>query len=68
MPVDIARELDVKLDDGVPDTGVLRLGLDEGSPTVFGSLTQSLSACHTPDLQLYDVGADAQDCLPVFLY
>lgn len=35
MPVGIARELDVKLDDGVPDSGSIRATVDDAGLTVF---------------------------------
>ena len=69
VPVDIARELDVKLDDGVPDTGVLRLAIDAGA--TFGALAESLAGCldaSDPAAPIYDIAADEQDCNTVFLY
>jgi prepilin-type N-terminal cleavage/methylation domain-containing protein len=69
IPVDIAQELDIKLDDGVPDTGVLRLGLD-GATAPFTPLTDSDATCWTdPGTgEVYNVQADAQDCSLVFTY
>jgi len=68
VPVDIARELDVKLDDGVPDTGVLRVTVDTG--TTFGFISESPTNCFTdPGTgRIYDITADAQDCNTAFLY
>ncbi|MFT5393409.1 MAG: prepilin-type N-terminal cleavage/methylation domain-containing protein [Gammaproteobacteria bacterium] len=72
VPVDIARELDVKLDDGIPDTGVLRLAVTTGA--VFGDLGASSpapEACSIADangIQIYDIAGDPQDCNTVFLY
>ncbi|MCP4043448.1 MAG: prepilin-type N-terminal cleavage/methylation domain-containing protein, partial [Gammaproteobacteria bacterium] len=36
IPVDIARELDIKVDDGRPQTGVLRLTNKSAAPATFG--------------------------------
>jgi prepilin-type N-terminal cleavage/methylation domain-containing protein len=38
VPVTIARELDVKVDDGLPNTGVLRLTNTDGSSTTFDAI------------------------------
>ncbi len=69
IPVDIAQELDIKLDDGVPDTGVVRLAVD-GAAGTFTPLSDSDATCHTdPGTgEVYDVAADAQDCSLVFTY
>jgi len=67
VPVDITRELDVKLDDGRPTTGVLRLAL-ETAPT-FGFHAQTESGCmDTSTPPEYDIAGDIQDCNTVFLY
>ncbi len=78
IPVDIARELDVKLDDGRPRTGILRLTLDDGvGGARFGTIGQYDNG--PPDCELddgagadedyiYDIAADAQDCNVTFLY
>lgn len=38
VPVNIARELDLKVDDGVPNAGVLRLTEPDGTSTTFDTL------------------------------
>lgn len=38
VPVNIARELDVKIDDSLPNTGVLRLTQDDGNVATFDAL------------------------------
>jgi prepilin-type N-terminal cleavage/methylation domain-containing protein len=72
VPVDIARELDVKLDDGIPDTGVLRLAVTTGATFGdVGSSSPAPSACSLDDgsgVQIYDIRGDPQDCNTVFLY
>ena len=66
VPVDIAQELDIKMDDGVPETGVLRLAIDVGAGSVFGGIGESDPGCHASGI--YSISAGAQDCNPVFLY
>ena len=70
IPVDIARELDVKLDDGSPEKGVVRLAPGASSTTVFGALTQSDSNCYqgTAGERIYSTTQDSEDCNSVFLY
>lgn len=70
IPVTIARELDVKVDDSKPNTGILRLTID-GTPPVFPlSHTLSDAACATADTSAgeYDIASDIQDCGLVFLW
>lgn len=69
IPVDIAQELDIKLDDGVPDAGVVRLATD-GATGVFTPVTDSDANCHDdPGTgEVYDVGQDEQDCSLVYLF
>jgi hypothetical protein len=67
VPVSIARELDIKLDDGVPVTGILRLAIDFDAGAVFGEAGESDPTCITVDDQ-YNVASDAQDCNTVYLY
>ncbi len=66
IPVSIMRELDVKLDDGVPTTGVLRFvdpaGSDGGNE-VYDSA--SATCVNGGD---WDIAANSQDCTGVFLY
>jgi len=66
VPVDIAQELDIKLDDGMPGTGVMRLALDISAGAVFGEIGESDAGCHAGGA--YDVSTDVQDCNPVYLY
>ncbi len=44
VPVTIARELDVKVDDGLPNTGVLRLTDSDGTVTTFDGAAASTTA------------------------
>ncbi len=70
-PVDIARELDTKLDDSNPETGNLR-----STQSTVGLLTGSSGwgadggGCVTgaAGSRTWDVNADSQDCNTVFLF
>jgi prepilin-type N-terminal cleavage/methylation domain-containing protein len=76
-PVDIARELDTKLDDSNPATGGLRSALSTGV-TLGGTATWGGSepGCTAPVASanpvtaaaVWDVTTDSQDCNPVFLF
>jgi len=44
VPVSIARELDVKVDDGLPHTGILRLSNADGTATAFDATEFALAA------------------------
>lgn len=67
VPAEIARELDLKLDDGRPTTGSLRVSTESGSPTV----TQSAAGC-VDDLSAatpqWDVQTNVQNCNPAFIF
>ena len=82
VPVSIARELDVKVDDGLPNTGVLRMTDLAGSgPFESAEFTPDL-ACTTDAgangpsntngsgaaTDIYDIFDDVQDCPQVFIY
>ena len=70
-PVDIARELDTKLDDSDPETGNLRATLASASPLAGTSnWDSSQGACvagTSPNL-FWDVNTDEQDCNMVFFF
>ncbi len=69
IPVQILRELDVKVDDGVPDTGVLRATLQV--PSVFkgtdnwGGSDASVTCVNG---SIYDVASNSPDCNGVFIF
>jgi len=44
VPVSIARELDIKVDDGLPHTGVLRLSTADGGATAFDATEFALAS------------------------
>ena len=69
-PVDIARELDTKLDDSNPETGNLRSAAEVAGP-LAGSFSWGGSAAGCVDragTAFWDVNADVQDCNTVFLF
>ena len=75
VPVTIARELDVKIDDGRPLTGILRVVKNAG---IFGSAapTGVVWSSQAPDPLCqtlttpseYDITSNAQDCGLTYLY
>ena len=69
IPVELARELDTKVDDGVPDTGVLRLTVSSGA--TFGDAAEGEETCArsgTGGTRIYDIASDSQDCNVAYLY
>ena len=70
IPVSIARELDVKVDDSLPNTGILRIAPPTGTGTMdFDTVSGSSSAnCVIAADEEYDIANDAQGCNLVFLY
>lgn len=65
VPVDIARELDVKLDDGRPLTGTLRNASNGANEweSVDGGV-----ACVASGSNEWDINADGQNCNPTYLF
>ena len=81
IPVNIARELDVKIDDGLPNTGSLRLTRRQSRGATFrNNFANNFADCSSTTAatpangdgqratDIYDIADDAQDCGPVFLY
>ena len=67
IPVDIARELDLKIDDRRPLSGALRF---TGTTTVsHRGVSEATTSCMTSaTTNAYDVAGDAQHCNLVYLY
>jgi len=67
IPVAVARELDVKIDDGLPQSGVLR-----GAPTaatVYSTVGDQAAACTTAAAPfVWDINQNAADCNAYYLY
>jgi prepilin-type N-terminal cleavage/methylation domain-containing protein len=68
IPVNVMRELDLKVDDGLPQSGVLRHALTAGA--TFGTTGQSQAACvdDTPDPPIWNIAGNADRCNAVYLY
>jgi len=67
IPVNVLRELDLKVDDGLPESGVMRHALTGGA--VFGDIAQSTSTCvadGTPPI--WNIAGNEQLCNAVYLY
>ena len=64
VPASIARELDVKLDDGRPQSGAVRNSSEDGSGG--GEFWESGPNCI--DGEIWDIDRDEQDCNPVFIF
>nr|VFK60559.1 MAG: hypothetical protein BECKTUN1418D_GA0071000_11287 [Candidatus Kentron sp. TUN] len=68
IPVDIAREVDIKMDDGKPLTGTMRIAVS--ADATFGAVGQSDSetAYQVQNSNIYNVEGGSQDCNLVYLY
>lgn len=66
IPVDIARELDVKVDDGQPRTGSLRNATTGTAIYEADDSSNCVDTTATP--QIWDINADSQDCNPAFIF
>lgn len=70
VPADIARELDVKLDNGNPETGSLRNAPTADSP--FVELAHSDSECSTDgsgtdSQRIWNIDTNPTNCVPTYL-
>lgn len=68
VPVDVMAELDRKIDDGLPRTGVLRNGVTAAG--TFGTLSQSVAGCvdTTGAVPIWDIATNEGSCTGVYLY
>ncbi|MEM7540797.1 MAG: prepilin-type N-terminal cleavage/methylation domain-containing protein [Pseudomonadota bacterium] len=68
IPVNVLAELDRKIDDGLPQTGVLRHALTSGAD--FNTVGQSSADCinTTPSPAIWDIETNQQLCNGVYLY
>lgn len=70
VPVDIARELDVKIDDGIPNKGILRNAASNRA--AHGGLGQSAANCvansSSGSGKIWNIAGNVQDCNPVYLF
>ena len=68
VPVDVIRELDVKIDDSSPYTGEFRATLPIGGGAVFGDIAMTEADCVDAVNRVWDVTKDAQSCNGVSLF
>ena len=68
IPVNVLAELDRKIDDGLPQTGVLRHAVTSGG--TFGTISQSSADCvnATVTPPIWDIATNQQLCNAVYLY
>lgn len=66
IPVDVLRELDVKVDDGAPKAGDLRSTLDTGA--LFGTIAETESTCVDDTNNIWDIRNDAQSCNAAYIF
>lgn len=68
LPVKVLRELDVKVDDGSPDTGVLRATVSSGAG--WGAIGEELATCITTAAgdNIWDINVNEHDCNAAYLY
>lgn len=68
VPVNVLAELDRKIDDGLPQTGVLRQAVTSGGK--FEEISQSSDDCvnKTPTPSIWDIAKNQQNCNGVYLY
>lgn len=68
IPVNVMRELDLKVDDGLPQSGVMRHALTSGA--TFGEIGQSVVGCvdngETPPI--WNIAGNEEMCNAVYLY
>ncbi|MEX1080682.1 MAG: prepilin-type N-terminal cleavage/methylation domain-containing protein [Halofilum sp. (in: g-proteobacteria)] len=64
VPADIARELDVKVDDGEPETGILR-NAAQGARAYQADNEECTTGS---DPAIWDIETNSQDCNPTFLF
>lgn len=68
IPVNIARELDVKLDDERPETGDLRLSTPSAPFANLHAVDTGTNCMNGGTPEEYNIAGDSQDCGVAFLY
>lgn len=68
IPVNVLRELDLKVDDGLPETGVMRHALTAGA--THAPLSHSSAACVDGATlpPIWDIASNEQLCNAIYLY
>ena len=68
VPADIARELDVKLDDGKPETGILRNAATGTSVETAGDDCRAGSGSSGSASNDWNIADNPQNCNPTYLF
>jgi len=66
IPVDVMRELDVKIDDGNPLSGDLRGTVATGA--LFGQIAEQDTTCIDATNEIWDIRQDAQSCNAAYIF
>lgn len=66
-PVKVMNELDIKIDDGKPNAGVLR-GVSTDGADGGGVADQQFSQCMGTSNTVWNVSSEVQDCNAIYLY
>ncbi len=66
VPVNVMRELDLKIDDGFPDTGVLRN--TNASATMAPAQTTDACTTTASGTTIWDIDTNEQNCTAAYLY
>ncbi len=68
IPVNVMRELDLKVDDGLPFSGVMRQALT--SDATFGETGESVAACvdETKTPPIWNIAGNEEICNAIYLY
>ena len=68
IPVDVARELDVKIDDTLPLQGTLRYTTTAGNSISYSTSEAGTSCTDSVTTNLWDIASDEQACSLIYLY
>lgn len=68
IPVDIARELDVKIDDTLPLTGTLRFTTNTAAPASFPTSAATTACTASAVTNVWDIATDNQNCNLIYIY
>ncbi len=70
IPVNVLRELDLKVDDGLPQTGVMRHALTSGATFSDNGIALSSADCvnTTTTPPIWDIATNQQLCNAIYLY
>ncbi len=68
VPVNVLRELDLKVDDGTPETGTLRSTTQDGGGLADVAAREATCTADSGGTEIWDINGNEQDCNAVFLY